>query len=103
MITRMDRDIGRLLDLLRALDLDDNTIVVFVSDNGPLYDQYGGTDAVFFVSAGIFRGSKGSFFQGGFRVPCIVRWPSHTAPRSTSDRVTGFEDWLPTLLELCGA
>jgi arylsulfatase len=102
MITRMDRDIGRLMSLLAELGLEENTIVVFVSDNGPLYDRLGGTDADFFNSAGGFRGRKGSFFQGGFRIPCLVRWPGHIPAGGTSDRVTGFEDWLPTLLELAG-
>ncbi len=103
MITRMDRDIGKLLALIKELKLDERTIVVFTSDNGPLYDQAGGTDAEFFNSAGGLRGRKGSFYEGGFREPCLVRWPGHIAAGSTSDRVTGFEDWLPTLLELTGA
>jgi arylsulfatase len=102
MITRMDRDIGKLLDLLAEYKLNENTIVVFTSDNGPLYDQAGGTDTEFFNSAGGLRGRKGSYYEGGFRVPCLVRWPGHIAAGSTSDRVTGFEDWLPTLLELIG-
>ncbi len=103
MITRMDRDMGRIFDLLRELGLDDNTIIVFTSDNGPLYEMYDGTDTDFFNSAAGFRGRKGSFYEGGIRVPCIVRWNGRIAPGSTSDRVTGHEDWLPTLLELIGA
>lgn len=103
MVTRMDREVGRLLALLAELKLEERTIVIFTSDNGPLYDQYGGTDAEFFNSAAGFRGSKGSYYEGGFRVPGIVRWPGRIAAGSTSDRVTGFEDWLPTLLELIGA
>lgn len=103
MVTRMDRDIGRLLALLMELKLDENTIVVFTSDNGPLYDRHGGTDTDFFNSAAGMRGRKGAYYEGGFREPCIVRWKGHIAPGSTSDRVTGFEDWLPTLLELIGA
>ena len=102
MISRMDRDVGKLLDLLKELKLEENTIVVFTSDNGPLYDQAGGTDADFFHSAGGLRGRKGSYYEGGFRVPCIVRWPGKVAKNTTSDRVTGFEDWLPTLFELTG-
>ena len=102
MITRLDREIGRILDLVRALGLDDDTIFVFTSDNGPLYDQLGGTDAEFFNSHGGLRGRKGSYYEGGFRVPCLVRWKGKIAPGSVSDRVTGFEDWLPTLLELIG-
>jgi arylsulfatase A-like enzyme len=102
MVTRMDRDIGRLLNLLKTLALEERTIVVFTSDNGPLYDGHGGTDTEFFNSAAGLRGRKGSFYEGGFRVPCVVRWPGRVEPGRTSHRVTGFEDWLPTLLELAG-
>ena len=103
MITRMDRDVGRILALVKELGLDERTIVVFTSDNGPLYDRLGGTDTDFFNSAAGLRGRKGAFYEGGFREPCIVRWKGHVAAGGTSDRVTGFEDWLPTLLELIGA
>lgn len=103
MITRMDREVGRVLDLLRESGLEENTIVVFTSDNGPLFDQHGGTDTDFFNSAAGFRGRKGSYYEGGFRVPCLVRWKGKIAAGSTTARVTGFEDWLPTLLELAGA
>lgn len=102
MITRMDREVGRILARIKELGLDERTIVVFVSDNGPLFDHHGGTDSDFFNSAAGLRGRKGSYYEGGFRVPCIVRWPGKIAAGSTSDRVTGFEDWLPTLLELAG-
>jgi arylsulfatase A len=103
MITRMDRDVGRLLALLREFSLDERTIVVFTSDNGPLWGRSGGTDTGFFKSAAGFRGHKESFYEGGFRIPCIVRWKNHIEPGTVSDRVTGFEDWLPTLLELVHA
>jgi arylsulfatase A-like enzyme len=103
MITRLDRDIGALLTLVDELRLRDNTIVVFTSDNGPLFDQLGGTDVEFFNSAGGLRGRKGSYYEGGFRVPCIVRWPGKIAAASTSNRVIGFEDWLPTFADLIGA
>jgi len=89
--------------LVKELGLDERTIFVFTSDNGPLYDQLGGTDTEFFNSAGGFRGRKGSFYEGGFREPMMVRWKGHIQPGVTSDSVTGFEDWLPTLLELVGA
>lgn len=102
MVTRLDRDIGQLMDLVTQLGLDEETIFVFTSDNGPLYDRLGGTDAEFFESAGRFRGSKGSMYEGGLRVPGIVRWRGRLAAGQVSDRVTGFEDWLPTLLELMG-
>ncbi len=102
MIARLDREIGKMLDFLKESGLEENTLVVFTSDNGPLYDQLGGTDADFFNSAGGLRGRKGSYYEGGFRVPCLVRWKGVIAAASTSDRVTGFEDWLPTLFELTG-
>jgi arylsulfatase A-like enzyme len=103
MITRMDREVGRVMDLLKAFGLDDNTIVIFTSDNGPLWDRYAGTDTDFFKSAGIFRGRKGELYEGGLRMPCIVRWKGHVAAAAHSDFVSGFEDWLPTLLDLVGA
>lgn len=102
MITRMDRDVGRLIDLVKELGLDERTIFVFTSDNGAVADNLGGGDTVFFNSTGGLRGRKGSFYEGGFREPCLVRWKGKIAAGSTSDRVTGFEDWLPTLLELAG-
>lgn len=103
MISRLDQEVGRMLDLLKELGLEQNTIVVFTSDNGPVYNRLGGTDTDFFRSAGAFRGRKGSVYEGGLRVPCLVRWPGQIAAGSQSARVTGFEDWLPTLLELVGA
>ncbi len=103
MVTRLDREIGRLLALVQELGLDDHTLWVFTSDNGPLYDQLGGTDSEFFNSHGNLRGRKGSFYEGGIRVPTLVRWPGHIAPGTTTAYVSGFEDWLPTLLEIAGA
>ncbi|MEI7728946.1 MAG: arylsulfatase [Verrucomicrobiota bacterium] len=102
MITRLDREIGRMMDLVKELGLEDHTLFVFTSDNGPLYDQLGGTDADFFESAGPLNGRKGSLYEGGVRVPLLVRWKGRIAAGSASDRVTGFEDWLPTLLEFVG-
>jgi arylsulfatase A-like enzyme len=103
MVTRMDREVGRIMNLVAELGLDENTVFVFTSDNGPLYDRLAGTDTDFFESAGPLRGRKGSLFEGGFRVPGIVRWKGRIAPGGVSDRVTGFEDWLPTIMELVGA
>jgi len=103
MVTRLDREIGRIMQLISELGLDEETIYVFTSDNGPLYDKYGGTDAEFFNSAGGLRGRKGSYYEGGYRVPGIVSWKGHIKAGSESDRVTGFEDWMPTLLELVGS
>ncbi len=103
MITRLDRSVGALLDQLDEYGLRDDTIVVFTSDNGATHSPIGGTDVDYFESCGELRGRKGSMYEGGIRVPAIVRWPGHIAPNTTSDRVTGFEDWLPTLAELCSA
>jgi arylsulfatase A-like enzyme len=102
MVSRLDRDIGRLVDLIAELGLDENTIFVFSSDNGPLYDKLGGTDAEFFASSRNLRGFKGSLYEGGVRVPTFVRWKGKIEPGTVSYRVTGFEDWLPTLLDLAG-
>jgi arylsulfatase A-like enzyme len=103
MVTRLDREIGRLLALVDEYGLREKTIVVFTSDNGPLWERFGGTDSEFFNSAGGLRGHKGNYYEAGFRVPCLVRWSGKIKPGTTNDRVTGFEDWMPTLLELIGA
>ncbi len=103
MVTRMDQHVGKIVSQIRELGLDDRTIYIFSSDNGPLYDKLAGTDCDFFESAGPLRGRKGSLYEGGFREPTLVRWKGHISAGTTSDRVTGFEDWVPTLLELIGA
>jgi arylsulfatase A-like enzyme len=103
MVTRMDREVGRIMDLVAELGLDERTLFVFTSDNGPPQPPLAGTDAAFFASAGPFRGFKGSLHEGGVRVPAIARWKGRIAQGTVSDRVTGFEDWLPTLLELIDA
>ncbi|MGL6195028.1 MAG: arylsulfatase [Thermoguttaceae bacterium] len=100
MVTRLDNHIGKLIALLKQEGIYDNTIIVFTSDNGPLYDKLGGTDDVFFNSGAGFRGRKGSMYEGGLVVPCVVTWGNKITSGSVTDRVTGFEDWLPTLLEL---
>lgn len=102
MVTRMDRDVGRIMELVRELGQDENTIFIFTSDNGPLYNQLGGTDTEFFISAGGLRGRKGALYEGGVRVPLVVRWKGKVPAGAVSERVTGFEDWLPTLMELTG-
>ena len=82
--------------------MEENTVFIFTSDNGPLYDRLGGTDTDFFNSAGGLRGRKGSLYEGGVRVPLIVRWKGTIAPNTSSPRVSGFEDWLPTIAEITG-
>lgn len=100
MITKLDKYVGEVLDFLREQGLAENTIVVFTSDNGPT--NIPEVDHDFFQSSATFKGLKGDLFEGGIRVPQIVRWPGKIAPDSTTDHVTGFEDWAPTLLELIG-
>jgi arylsulfatase A-like enzyme len=102
MVTRLDKHVGMLVAAVREAGLYDNTIFVFTSDNGPLYDQFAGTDSEFFNSHGGLRGRKGSLYEGGFREPTIISWKDHVSAGTATDRVTGFEDWLPTLLELAG-
>jgi arylsulfatase len=103
MVTRMDRSVGRILDQVKKLGLEENTIVFFSSDNGPTHDHAGGSDSEFFESAGPFRGLKGSLYEGGIRAPCIVRWPGRIKPGRTSDLPGGFPDVLPTLCDVAGA
>lgn len=106
MITRMDREIGSVMALVQELGLDEDTIFVFVSDNGPLngtHAKLAGTDCDFFNSNQGLRDGKGTLYEGGIRSPGIVRWKGRIKPGSVSARVTGFEDWLPTLAELAGA
>lgn len=101
MVSRLDREVGRIMDLLRELSLDERTIVFFTSDNG---GQGGaGTSPEFFKANGPLRGYKGSMYEGGLRVPMIVRWPGRVRPGTTSDFVWYFPDVLPTLAELAGA
>jgi arylsulfatase len=100
MITRMDREIGRIVSLLEDLGLDDNTIIFFTSDNGPTFN--GGTDSEFFGSAGTLRGLKTQLYEGGIRVPLIARWPGRIQPGSVSDHLSAFWDFLPTLAQLAG-
>jgi len=101
MVTRMDRSVGRVAQLLKDLKIDDNTIVFFSSDNGPIHGL-AGTDSVFFESLGPYRGMKGSLYEGGIRTPFIARWPGKIKPGSTTDQVGGFYDVLPTLCDVAG-
>ena len=101
MVSRMDRDVGRLLDRLKELGLDDDTIVFFTSDNGP--HKEGGADPAFFQSSGPLRGYKRDLYEGGIRVPAIVRWPGVTPAGSENDHVWAFWDFLPTAADLAGA
>ena len=101
MISRMDGDVGRMMELLKKLNLDKKTLVIFTSDNGP--HQEGGHEHEFFNSNGDLTGYKRSMHEGGIRVPMIARWPGKIAPGTISDHPSGFSDFLPTACELAGA
>ena len=98
MITMLDRDVGRIVDLINRLGLEDNTLVVFTSDNGPW-----GPAPKRFNSNGPLRGVKRELYEGGIRVPLIARWPHQIPPGTTSDQVIAFWDMLPTFAEMAGA
>ena len=100
MITRMDRDVGRLMALLKELGLDDETIVSFTSDNGPHSER--GNDPAFFDSNGPLRGQKRDLYEGGIRVPLIARWPGKIKAGAVSHHLSANWDFLPTASELAG-
>ena len=102
MITRMDRDIGRLMSLLKELRIDDRTLVMFASDNGAMRNICG-LDVDFFKSNGPFRGGKQDLYEGGIRTPLIARWPGRIQAGAVSTHVGAFWDIAPTLAELAGA
>lgn len=97
MITRMDRDIGKILDLLKFEGLDENTVVFFTSDNGGVRGM-----SDFFRANGSFRGYKRDMYEGGIRVPMIVRWPEKIQSGSVSKHLSASWDFLPTACELAG-
>jgi arylsulfatase A-like enzyme len=101
MITRLDRDVGRLLDALARRGIERRTLVLFTSDNGP--HQEGGADPAFFGSAGGLRGIKRDLYEGGIRVPMIARWPGTIPAGRASDHPWAHWDVLPTLAEVAGA
>jgi hypothetical protein len=92
MVTNIDTNVGRVLKALEDHKLANDTIVVFLTDNGPANVRW---------NAGL-RGWKGSVFDGGIRVPCYLRWPNHFPPRLAVEQITAHIDVVPTLLEACG-
>jgi arylsulfatase A-like enzyme len=92
MVTRIDANLGRLFAKLDALSLTNETIVVFLTDNGPQQPRY---------NSGM-RDRKGSVYEGGIRVPCFIRWPGRFAAGRVVDRIAGAFDIAPTLLDACG-
>jgi len=100
MISHMDRDVGRLQALLKELEIDSHTLLIFTSDNGP--HNEGGHDHTYFDSNGPLKGFKRSMHEGGTRVPFIARWPGKIAAGSESSHPSSFPDFLPTACEIAG-
>jgi uncharacterized sulfatase len=100
MITHMDRDIGRLLDRVRELELAENTLVLFTSDNGPHMES--ANDPLRFNPAGPLRGMKRDLYEGGIRVPFIAWWPGTIQAGEVSGHVAYFGDLMATACELAG-
>jgi arylsulfatase len=91
-----DGHIGQLLDLLAKLKIDENTIVIYSADNGPHYNEWpdGGLSP--------FRGEKNTNWEGGYRVPALIRWPGKIKPNQISNEIMSAQDWLPTLMAAVG-
>ena len=100
MISRMDADIGRVLATLRETGQEQDTLVLFSSDNGP--HKEGGHDPEFFDDNGPLRGIKRDLYEGGIRVPTFARWPRHILPGQVNDHPWAFWDFLPTACEAAG-
>jgi uncharacterized sulfatase len=98
MITRLDSDVGHLFDTFRELGIDNHTLVLFASDNGPHHE--GGQDTKRFNPGGALRGMKRDPYEGGVRVPLIARWPGVVPAGQTSDYVGYFGDAFATLADL---
>jgi len=100
MIRRVDDAVGDLLQLLRDLKIDQDTFVVFTSDNGPHNED--GQDPSFFDSWGIMDGIKRDLWEAGVREPAMVRWPGHIRAGAVDDQPSAFWDWMPTFADLAG-
>ena len=102
MVSFMDHEVGRLMDLMKELEIDDQTVILFTSDNGVthLKEQ---VDHEFFNSVGELRGLKGDLYEGGIRVPLIVRWPGKIKNGAVSDLISAHYDLPATLAEIAGA
>ena len=100
MITRLDAQVGEIMQLLEERGLADNTVLIFTSDNGP--HEEGGADPDYFNHDGKFRGLKRSTHEGGIRIPFIVRWPGHIRAGGESDFPFAFYDLMPTFCDMAG-
>ena len=108
-VEEFDYETGRLLDTLDELELGDNTLVIYTSDNGPWnQDRYTKrkkghpADSIFWGEAGPLRNGKGSPYEAGYRLPCIVRWPGKVPAGRVNDAIFATIDFMPTFANLCG-
>ena len=100
MITRLDYYVGEVLKKLKEKGLDENTLVIFSSDNGP--HEEGGADPTFFGRDGKLRGLKRQCHEGGIRIPFIARWPGRVPAGEVSDHICAFYDLMPTFCDVAG-
>ena len=97
-IEEIDWSVGEIMKTLKSLNIDENTLVLFTSDNGP--HQEGGADPKYFNSNGKLKGVKRDLYEGGIRIPMIANWPGKIKPNSTSNHISAFWDFLPTVCEI---
>ncbi|MBU2881519.1 arylsulfatase [Psychrosphaera sp. B3R10] len=100
MISHIDEGVGQLMAKLKKLGLDDNTLVIFTSDNGP--SPEGGADLEFFESTGELRGIKRDLYEGGIRMPMVARWPEKIKQGVRNEHISAFWDVMPTLADIVG-
>ncbi len=100
MVNVLDDQVGEILDKVHQLEIANNTLIIFTSDNGP--HKEGGADPDYFDSNGLFRGYKRDLYEGGIRVPMMAYWPSKIEPGSTTDHPSAFWDFFPTAMEVAG-
>lgn len=100
MVTRFDRYVGDVMQLLDSLGIAQNTVLIFTSDNGP--HREGGANPDYFDSYGPYRGIKRDLYEGGIRMPFLVAWPGHIAAGVDNDHIIAFWDMMPTFAQLAG-
>ena len=98
MVNLLDAQVGEIRKKLEDLGIADNTLIIFTSDNGP--HEEGGADPEFFNSSANFRGMKRDLYEGGIRVPLVAFWPGKIKPGTTSNHISAFWDFLPTVCEI---
>lgn len=108
-VEEFDFETGRLLDVLDELKLTQNTMVIYTSDNGPWnqdkytkYKKGHPKESIFWGDSGPLRNGKGSCYEGGYRLPCIIKWPKKIKPGVISDAIFATIDFMPTFSNVCG-